>query len=476
MDQIKTHVLCLWMVLVGSMPSVLCADNPPDRGKMEAAKRMLSVFDVILTTHITPPSRQEMLLRGCRAMVPQEDLELQSNLARQISDLRSGDEMLAFLVSHLPAADHATFSDVEVNFITAALTAVPGGVRYSKAKDYAVEQQLRENRYVGIGIALSKDDGLPSMAQVIPGGPAHRAGGRDGDVMLTIEGENATVLSLPEIVEILRGQEGKPVSIVVRQPDTNEERTLDIVRGTVPFGSVEGVHRDENDEWIHRISDDVAYVKFTAVRGSSARDLKQTAKRLHAAGFRALILELRTTNIQGDLRHAAMIADGLLGQGKIGASATTAGREDFESSVDQLFAGWPLVVLVGARTAGQAECIAAALQDNERATVLGQATLGQDFVQHAIQLKNGDAIEFRSGLLERASGRLLVSRGRMAGVERFGQVVRVFAAKTPKRDVERPEGWNGVQPDQLVTNRQSIEKAVAVLSELLEPAAEAVAQ
>jgi hypothetical protein len=148
-------------------------------------------------------------------------------------------------------------------------------------------------------------------------------------------------------------------------------------------------------------------------------------------------------------------------------------REEFVSSPDQLFAAWPMVVLVGARTQGQAEWIAAALQDNERATVLGQRTLGMGFVEDAIELDNGDAIEFRSGVLERGTGKSLVSKNRMVEMVQFGNAVRVMPTKSPPKAHEMPAGWHGVQPDQLVTSRKAVETAVETLGELLQPATEA---
>jgi C-terminal peptidase prc len=450
--------------------NAVLADEPTDADQLAAAEQLLTVLESVLDNHVAPPTRQEMLLRGCRAIVAQDDLELQGTLGRQISDLQGTAEMAQFLAKLLPEADHSTFARIEQNFINGALTAVPGGARYSQAKDYAVEQQLRENRYVGIGIALSMQNDHPTMMKVIPGGPAHRAGGKDGDLMISIGDRDATKLKLQEVVEILRGQEGKPVSIVVRQPDSDKERTLDIVRGQVPFGSVEGVRRNADDEWVHRVREesDIAYLRLTAIRGSSARELKQVAKALHAEGFRALILDLRPTSTQGDLRHAVMIADELLGEATIGTALTGGTQQEFDSSPDQLFAGWPVAVLVGPNTRGQAEWIAAALQDHERATILGQETPGAGHVQRSIELPNGDAITFRSGILRRADQRTLVSEARSFQVVGLSQNLRRATGDFTKPRTAK--GWHGVKPDEVVDGQQVLPRAIEVLEEQLETA------
>jgi carboxyl-terminal processing protease len=178
---------------------------------------------------------------------------------------------------------------------------------------------------------------------------------------------------------------------------------------------------------------------------------------------------------QGELRHAAMIADELLPHGKIGAAITASGRKEFTSSPDQLFGGWPMAVLVGARTQGQGEWIAAALQDNGRAKVLGQRTPGRGFVQQTIVFDNGDAIELRSGAFERANGKPLVSHGQSAMSAQFSEQMRVMRARLPGESASPAEadaGWHGVQPDQLVTSRKGVEEAVAIVDELLRAAAE----
>ena len=459
-------LLVIVAIFVGVPSGVAAADEP---SATAIAEELVGVIDEVLDNHISPPTRQEMLLHGCRAIFGEDDPR---QLSRDISDLQDKQELIAFLVARIGKLDDPIAGQVKQQFIAGALTAIPGGARYSKAKAYAVEQQLRENRYVGIGIALAKQGAFPSMPQVIPGGPAHAAGGKNGDLMIRIDGEDATQYTLQQIIDLLRGQEGKPVSIVVRQPDSEEERTLDIVRGEVPFGSVEGKSRDSDDKWVYRAADDsdIAYLRLTAVRGSTARELKQAAQRLHAAGARALILDLQPTSQQGDLRHAVMIADELLGKATMGTAVTGDKSETFESSADQLFAGWPMVVLISPETQGQAEWIAAALQDNNRAVIVGQATHGFGFTERVIQLDNGDAISLRSGMLKRADGRSLVSHSQSPNSLQFGQRIRVQPAGAATRRKSQ-SGWHGIKPDVVVGQERLLQEAISILEQELKQAA-----
>ena len=462
--------LC-FLFIISALPvatnDISAADEPATDTK-SAAEQLLGIIDAVIDNHIAPPTRQEMLLRGCRALLHEDDLDTQASLSRDISDLSGKREMTSFLANKLAEANGPSPHAIEQRFLGGTLLAIPGGARFSKAKDYAVEQQLRENRYVGIGIALSMQGKFPAMPQVIPGGPAYVAGGRNGDLMIKIDGNDAAQFSLEQIIEILRGQEGKPVTIVVRQPNSDEERTLNIVRGTVPFGSIEGLRRDENDNWVYRSDDasDIGYLKLTAVRGSSARELKEAARKLHASSLRALILDLRSTSLQGDLRHAAMIADELLGAGPIGSAVVNGKTEEFVSSPDQLFAGWPIAVLVGSQTQGQAEWIAAALQDHKRAIIVGQPTLGVGFVEKNIKLDNGDVISLRGGVLRRGDGKALTSLGQQFGSMSGATRVRVSPSGTSV-DERIASGWRGVKPDGRVPGQGAVAKAIELLSQAL---------
>jgi len=464
-----------WLVIVCTSPHIARSDYGPSPQRLVEARQLLGVLDAVIDHHIAPPTRQEMLLRGCRAISPQDNFAAQAELSRRVSDLQSRDETAKFLAALLPKSEQPGFEHIRRKFIAGALTAVVGGAHYSPAKDYAVEQQLRENRYVGIGIALSMKNGRPAMAKVVPGGPAHRAGGKDGDLMISIAGRDAKAMPLDEIIKVLRGQAGKPVDIVVRQPTSQQERTLKIIRGEVPFGSVEGARRDANDDWVYAANESqtVAYLKLTAVRGSSARELKQAAQQLHGAGFKALALDLRETSLQGDLRHAVMFADELLGAAPLGSVTVGGKTEAFASSPDQLFASWPIAVLVGPGTRGQAEWIAAALQDNRRATIFGQRTAGWGFVESSIALENGDAITLHSGSFNRANCQSLVSRGGGFGVTSLNGTLSVSPPGDSLSRRQPPRGWRGIQPDQTVDNATVVRRAVDFLDARLKDSAAA---
>ena len=96
------------------------------------------------------------------------------------------------------------------------MEAIPGPSRLISRKEAEVEDQFANNRYVGIGIALSSRDGRPKIAKVIPGGPSDRGGAKDGEMILSIDGVSTENESLKQVVDRLRGEEGSQVKLKLR--------------------------------------------------------------------------------------------------------------------------------------------------------------------------------------------------------------------------------------------------------------------
>ena len=124
-----------------------------------SAERILNVIDLILEHHIDPPTRQEMLLSGARALMVEAKLNAPHGLSRRVSDLATRSDCAAFLVKLLGDALAAGLSrgDIEQTLTHGILKAVPGQPVLMPAKELKVQRSLQDNQYVGIGIALSKD-------------------------------------------------------------------------------------------------------------------------------------------------------------------------------------------------------------------------------------------------------------------------------------------------------------------------------
>ena len=449
------------MVCGGPLPEIGAADTTD-----EIASQWLEIADAVLARHVDPPTRQEMLKTAIQAIYKLARQDPPPGLAKEISQLGSNDELLAFLRTNLVvvmAENQPASSQVRDAGIRGLLTRVAGVEGLIPLSEFHVQQQLRDNRYVGIGIQLGMKGEYPTMITVFRRGPAWQAGGRDGDRMISIDGMDAKGMPLRRVIELLRGQEGKPTTVVVRRVGSKKTQPLNMVRGLVPFDTVLGTDRDEEQNWRYKINDDprIAYLKIESFRGSTPSELRRIAGQLHADDCRALVLDLRGTE-PGEMRYVVMIADALLGEGVIGHVLGVRGRQQFDSTADQLFPGWPMAVLVDRNTAGQAEWIAAALKDSRRATLLGTPTAGQGAIVELVELPNGiGGVRLTTGILFRRNGRpitvagqsIIVQPGNIHRLARDAEGAFLRAQKLRRK---------GISPDREITADQ-IAEAVKLL-------------
>ncbi len=446
----------------------------------EAVQQWFAISEVILRRHVDPPTRQELLKAAVQAVYAVAKQETPRGLARRLSEESSPEGLSRLLQEQLDRAleDHGLSAEaarragiegilrraVGRRFFAAEMAggAIPSLIPLS---EFYVQQQLRDNQYVGIGIQLSVKDSYPVMNKAFPRGPAWNAGGRDGDLMVSIDGIDAKDMPLTRVVKLLRGQAGKPTTVVVRRPNEKETRTLNMVRGVVPFDTVLGVERDDQQDWRYtsKVDPRIAYLKFESLRGSTPAELRRVASQVRAAGCRAVILDFRRTQA-GELRHAVMVADLLLGAGPLGHVLDADRQRAFASAAEQLFAGWPMAVLIDPSTAGQAEWIAAALQDNQRAVLVGQPTAGQGALVELVELPMGlGGMRLNTGSLYRANGEPL-SRPMPAAAT---MLMQQAGARNGIAGRGFPARFRGLVPDRQVAATKAMGEAVRQLQETL---------
>ncbi|MBC8354075.1 MAG: PDZ domain-containing protein [Planctomycetes bacterium] len=351
--------------------------------RTDVSDLLIASLDTVFDKHVDPPTRGELLRRGIKGMFSHADVGAfrPEALGRSISKLEPA-EYAAFLRQMMGIARRNGAADEELQaaFLSNLLEMDMRSVRarevprYVPEEEYVVQQQIRDNRYVGIGIQLSQSEGRPAMFKVLPNGPANRAGGRDGDVIVTIDGTDTEGMQLSDTIERLRGNDGEAVTLTVRQPKETEARTLELVRGEVPFETVVGRVR-ESDGWLYDIepTKKIGYVRIDSIRGSTVGELRDTARRVKSSGFEALVLDLRQA-LDGDVRYTIMVADELLGEVPLGSFTDTRGIHELKSDAQSLLPDIPLAVLVDHMMPNGACWIAATLQDNERAVLVGVST------------------------------------------------------------------------------------------------------
>jgi C-terminal peptidase prc len=419
------------------LPATTGRPAPPAPDMAAVAKRLWASTDVVLDRHVRPPTRQELFLGAAEALYQTADLPIPADLSRRLSALATEEQVAAFfqeIRNSVASAKVAADADLQSKLLAGLLRKVPGGAHVIPAEQVKGLERIENNRYEGTGIQIRYHDDEKYPQIVIPfrNGPMHRAGARPGDLIVEVDGQSMHGVPLREVVKALAGDKGTKVTVVVRQPGAAETRALDITRDVIPFTHVVGYRPGPDGTWQHRVapSSEVGYLRLDALTMSALHELRQAERRLQAEGAKTVVLDLRF-NGGGTLPAATQVADGLLDGGVLWRVRDRQGpAREVRADRDCLFRDLPLVVLVNGGTGSAAVLLAAALQDNGRAVVVGETTQAAGYVRSRVPLPGGDLLELPTAFVERAKP----SR----------------AAAFGEDDTPRALGWT-VQPDHAVT-------------------------
>jgi carboxyl-terminal processing protease len=388
------------------------AAKPDDAGRL--AERLWYITDQVLTHHYDPPARQEMLRAGLHELFTKAGAPVPVGLARRVSGVTTEEQLTALVRETWPRGGKGPVTlDPRLggDVLAAALRVLPEKAPLLPPDVVRASLQFSANRYVGTGIqlGLSAKDRTPQIITPFRNGPAYRAGIRPGDLLVAVDGKTTKGVELGTVVKWLRGNDGEPVVMTVRRPDSTEERPLRVVRGVAPIDSLYGYQRAK-EGWHYRISPDapIGYVWLSRITSSTLHELRQAEGKLRAEGVRALILDLRGSQ-EDDLHQTALVADGLLSGGLMWRLHDNQGHvTEQRADPECLFRGWPLVALIDRTTAlsfpgGTPAALAAALQDNGRAVLVGEATTGGERVQTIVAFPDGTGgVALWTSRLERA--------------------------------------------------------------------------
>jgi carboxyl-terminal processing protease len=287
------------------------------------------------------------------------------------------------------AADTAILQDGAIRGLFEALNDPHS--TYIDPDTFALSKDDFEGAFHGIGATVSQQDGFIVIVQPLPDTPAERAGLSAGDIILQVDGESAEGWSVEEAVLRIRGPIGTTVSLTIRHGDGVVE-TLDIERDAIEVASVSavppgGVLRDADGNTIT----DVGYIRISSYTRTTPQELEDAIAAAEAAGVRGLILDVRS-NPGGLLQETVEIADMLLDGGDIVTQVERDGSERTASAREGVITALPIVVVQDGFSASGAELMAAALQENGRAQVVGEPSFGKGTVNRAIELSNGGAV------------------------------------------------------------------------------------
>lgn len=253
-------------------------------------------------------------------------------------------------------------------------------------------KRLREattGTYSGVGMSFGARDGWVVVTHVRVGTPAERAGIAIGDRLVEVNGQSMRGWTSAETREAIRGKAGTKLTLSIQRGGATARIPLEIERDEIHVSAVTRASI---------VGRDVGYFLVSTFNDSTARDVERTVDSLATAGARRFIIDLRG-NPGGLLTQGVEVADLFLDKGA--RIASTRGRQpgasvEYVDKAAQRWAGRPIVVLVNGNTASAAEIVAGALQDNDRALLLGRQTYGKGSAQTVLQLGDGSALKLTS--------------------------------------------------------------------------------
>ncbi|NNG14869.1 MAG: S41 family peptidase, partial [Gemmatimonadales bacterium] len=345
-----------------------------------------------------------------------------------------------------------------------------------RGEDYQRLTEQTTGNYGGLGIQIDVRNGWITVVAPLPDTPAEAAGIHSGDQIVEVDGVSTEGWTSDKAVSVLRGEQGSSVAIKIRRPGIAEPLPFDITRAVIHLRSVPpGMLLD----------DGIGYVALRAVSETSTDELRAEIDSLVSQGMKSVVLDLRS-NPGGLLDQGVKVTDLFLDAGEEIVSTrgrTRGATRSYSGESPESWPTLPIVVLVDAASASAAEIIAGALQDHDRALVIGVPTWGKGLVQTLFRLDDATALKITTARWYTPSGRTIQRRARDPEDQmRLAQIAAAHDGVVP--DSLRAEGdtagtpefrtaagrivhgGGGIVPDVIVTADTLSEEEQAFFSQL----------
>ena len=324
---------------------------------------------------------------------------------------------------------------------------------YMPAKEYENLRIQTQGEYGGIGISINRRNGWVTVISPIPGTPGERAGLRAGDAIIEVNGESTRDWTDDFAVSKLRGPKGSKVDIKIARPGVDEPIPFEITRAEIHVKSVPAAYM---------IAPEVGYVELSVFSETSTTEVREAITALQKQGAKGILLDMRG-NSGGLLEEGVSVSDLFLERGDL--VLETKGRIPnqnfkYEASSEDEFPGLPVVMLVGPSSASATEIVAGALQDHDRALLVGQTTYGKGSVQTVFRLSDNNWLKMTTARWFTPSGRSIQGPyGIDSPMADGGDGLNAIdpAAVAEEDEEERPEyrtdggrvvyGGGGIKPD-----------------------------
>jgi carboxyl-terminal processing protease len=276
--------------------------------------------------------------------------------------------------------------------------------RFLDPREFKEMQIDTSGELSGVGIQLSLDKETKNLVVVSPidGSPASRAGVQPKDVITAIDGKSTKGMSTEDAVKLIRGQAGTSVTLTLQRK--GQSLQVPLTRERIELHAV--------DHQINTSPDGVkvGYIRLRQFNATATKDMRLAVKDLEEKGAQGYVLDLRS-NPGGLLMASVEIARQWLNEGTIVSTKTRDGIQDVKRANGRALTAKPLVVLVNEGSASASEILSGALQDNQRAVLVGQKTFGKGLVQSVRGLSDGSGMTVTIAKYLTPSGRDIHKHG-----------------------------------------------------------------
>lgn len=327
----------------------------------------------------------------------------QSSFSLPVDELRTFTEVFAKIKNdYVETVDDKTLLE---NAIRGMLSGLDPHSTYLDPEGYKELQVGTTGRFGGLGIEVGMEDGFVKVISPIDDTPAKRAGMMTGDLIVRLDDTPVKGLSLSDAVKIMRGKPGSDIILTVVREGVDKPLKVTITRDVIRVQSVKS----------RMLDDKFGYIRITSFQSKTGESLLDELEKLQdetEGGLKGLVLDLRN-NPGGVLSAAVEVSDAFLKEGLI---VYTEGRDEesrlkFNATPNDAMNNAPVVVLVNGGSASASEIVAGALQDHNRAIIMGGKTFGKGSVQTILPMNSNAALKLTTARYYTPNGRSIQAEG-----------------------------------------------------------------
>ncbi|MFH0954326.1 MAG: S41 family peptidase [Verrucomicrobiota bacterium] len=305
---------------------------------------------------------------------------------------------------HYVDQDKTSYKDLIYGAMRGMLQSLDPHSQFLDPEMYNDMKDDTAGEFGGLGIVISIKDGVLTIVAPMEDTPGYRAGLLAGDKIIEIDGQSTDGLSLPEAVKKLRGLPGTKVAIKILRPKTHDIKDIELIRARINVPSVKDAKM---------LEEGIGYLRIIQFNEPTAKALQESLDKLAQENLRGLIVDLRN-NPGGLLTSAIEVSEKFLKRGDL--VVYTQGRNEkpqqtFRAKGRHHYLDFPMVILVNGGSASASEIVAGALQDHQRAILVGEKTFGKGSVQSVLPLDDGSAIRLTTAKYYTPSKRVINEHG-----------------------------------------------------------------